>query len=99
MVRVNGLFPDYLEGYFNNLIGAMKAGSPKIRDKHDGHGAAPGQPAVPEHIASFALHLAASSASARSYRLFEIPNGFHSPPARGGDGITRALFVSRQRRV
>ena len=29
----NGLFPDYLGGYFNNLIGAMKAGLPKIRDR------------------------------------------------------------------
>jgi Domain of unknown function (DUF7014) len=32
-VRARGLFPDYLGGYFDNLIGAMKAGLPKIRDK------------------------------------------------------------------
>ncbi|MGO9997835.1 MAG: STM4504/CBY_0614 family protein [Acetobacteraceae bacterium] len=57
----NGLFPDYLGGYFNNLIGAMKAGLPKIRDRDGGHGAAPDQPAVPEHVAGFALHLAASN--------------------------------------
>ena len=32
IVRREGLFPDYLGGYFDNLIGAMKAGVPKIRD-------------------------------------------------------------------
>jgi AbiJ N-terminal domain 4 len=61
VVRQNGLFPDYLGGYFDNLIGAMKAGLPKIRDKDGGHGVAPGQPGVPEHVAGFALHLAASN--------------------------------------
>jgi hypothetical protein len=29
VVRREGLFPDYLGGYFDHLIGAMKAGSPK----------------------------------------------------------------------
>ena len=61
VVRNEGLFPDYLGGYFDNLIGAMKAGLPKIRDKDGSHGAAPDQPPVPEHVAGFALHLAASN--------------------------------------
>ncbi len=61
VVRNNGLFPGYLGGYFDNLIGAMKAGLPKIRDKDGGHGAAPREPAVPRHVAVFALHLAASN--------------------------------------
>ncbi|HVY16078.1 MAG TPA: hypothetical protein VHB27_12705 [Rhodopila sp.] len=61
VVRKHGLFPDYLGGYFDNLIGSMKAGLPKIRDKDGGHGAGPNDPAVPEHIAGFALHLAASN--------------------------------------
>jgi hypothetical protein len=60
VVRSNGLFPDYLGGYFNNLIGAMKAGAPKVRDRDGGHGAGPGDAAVPEHIAGFALHSAAA---------------------------------------
>jgi hypothetical protein len=61
VVRREGLFPDYLGGYFDNLIGAMKAGLPKIRDRDGGHGAPPGQPKVPEHVAGFALHLTASN--------------------------------------
>ena len=61
VVRANGLFPDYLGGYFDNLVGAMKAGLPKIRDKDGSHGAAPDQPPVPEHVAGFALHLTASN--------------------------------------
>jgi hypothetical protein len=55
-----GLFPDYLGGYFDNLIGAMKAGVPKIRDRQGGHGAAPGDDPVADHIAAFALHLTAA---------------------------------------
>jgi hypothetical protein len=56
-----GLFPDYLGGYFTNLIGSMKAGVPKIRDRQGGHGAAPGDDPVPDHIAAFALHLTAAN--------------------------------------
>jgi hypothetical protein len=55
------LFPDYLGGYFDNLIGAMKGGVPKIRDRQGGHGAAPGDDPVPDHIAAFALHLTAAN--------------------------------------
>jgi uncharacterized protein DUF7014/AbiJ-like protein len=60
IVRGQGLFPDYLGGYFDSLIGAMKAGVPKIRDRQGGHGAAPGDDPVPDHIAAFALHLTAA---------------------------------------
>jgi hypothetical protein len=61
IVRREGLFPDYLGGYFDNLIGAMKGGVPKIRDRQGGHGAAPGDDPVPVHIAAFALHLTAAN--------------------------------------
>jgi hypothetical protein len=61
VVRREGLFPDYLGGYFDNLIGAMKAGVPKIRDRQGGHGAAPDDEPVPDHIAAFALHLTAAN--------------------------------------
>jgi len=61
IVRREGLFPDYLGGYFDNLIGAMKAGVPKVRDRQGGHGAAPGDDPVPDHIAAFALHLTAAN--------------------------------------
>lgn len=61
IVRGKGLFPDYLGGYFDNLIGAMKSGVPKIRDRQGGHGAAPGDAPVPDHIAAFALHLTAAN--------------------------------------
>lgn len=61
VVRREGLFPDYLGGYFDNLIGAMKAGIPRIRDRQGGHGAAPGDNSVPDHISDFALHLTAAN--------------------------------------
>jgi hypothetical protein len=53
--------PPYLGGYFDNLIDALKAGVPKIRDWQGGHGAAPGDNPIPEHIAAFALHLAGAN--------------------------------------
>jgi hypothetical protein len=63
IVQREGLFPEYLleDGYFRNLIGAMKAGVPKIRDRQGGHGAAPGDKPVPDHIGAFALHLTAAN--------------------------------------
>ena len=63
VVSQKGLFPDYLlgDGYFTNLIGAMKAGSPKVRNKEGGHGAAPDDQQVPDHIAAFSLHLTAAN--------------------------------------
>src|ERR1700712_4403930 len=71
VVRREGLFPDYLGGYFDNLIGAMKAGLPRVRDRDGGHGAAPADVAVPPHIAGFALHLAASN-------IVMLVQAFHS---------------------
>jgi hypothetical protein len=56
-----GLFPEYLGGYCDNLMGAMKAGVPKIRDRQGGHGAAPGDEPIPDHIGAFALHLTAAN--------------------------------------
>ena len=38
-----------------------QAGMPKIRDRQGGHGAAPGDDAVPDHIGAFALHLTAAN--------------------------------------
>jgi hypothetical protein len=61
VVQRESLFPDYLGGYFSNLIGAMKAGVPKIHNRQGGHGAAPGDDPVPDHIAAFALHLTAAN--------------------------------------
>lgn len=61
IVRANNLFPDYLGGHFDNLIGAMKGGVPKIRDRQGGHGAAPGDKPVPDYIGTLALHLTAAN--------------------------------------
>jgi hypothetical protein len=58
---VRGSSRTTLGGYFDNLIGAMKAGVPKIRDRQGGHGAAPGDDPVPDHIAAFVLHLTAAN--------------------------------------
>jgi len=83
LVRREGLFPDYLGAYFDNLIGAMKAGVPKIRDRQGGHGAAPGDEAVPGHVAAFALHLTAANLVmlVKAHQSLPLPSVTGAPAA------------------
>jgi hypothetical protein len=81
-----GLFPDYLGGYFTNLIGAMKAGVPKVRDRQGGHGAAPGDDPVPDHIGAFALHLTAANIVllVKAHQALLLASPIGSPPVKSG---------------
>lgn len=57
----NGLIPSYLESHFGGLRSAMESGLPTIRDKTAGHGQGPKPTAIPEHLAAYALNLAAAN--------------------------------------
>jgi Domain of unknown function (DUF7014)/AbiJ N-terminal domain 4 len=61
VVRSNGLFPQYLDKGFDSYVAAMKTGLPGVRNNAGGHGDEPKAPPVPEYIAQYALHLAASN--------------------------------------
>jgi|SRR5580700_1299694 hypothetical protein len=61
VVRNNGLFPNYLDRGLDSYIAALKTGLPGVRNSAGGHGAEPSEPPVPEYIARYALHLAASN--------------------------------------
>jgi hypothetical protein len=61
VVRNNGLFPAYLSKGLDSYIAALKTGLPGVRNSAGGHGAEPNEPPVPEYIARYALHLAASN--------------------------------------
>ena len=58
--RANGLWPDYLDASFDQLLATLQSGLPKIRDNDASHGQGAQPKAVPAYIAAYALHLAAS---------------------------------------
>lgn len=58
--RANGLWPDYLDTSFDQLVATLQSGLPKIRDNDASHGQGAAPKHVPGYIAAYALHLAAS---------------------------------------
>ncbi|WP_332819148.1 STM4504/CBY_0614 family protein [Sphingopyxis sp.] len=60
VARANGLWPDYLDASFDQLLATIQSGLPKIRDNDASHGQGATTRDVPGYIAAYALHLAAS---------------------------------------
>jgi hypothetical protein len=60
VARAKGLWPDYLDNSFDQLIATLQSGLPKIRDNDAAHGQGAKPKEVPAYIAAYALHLAAS---------------------------------------
>jgi len=60
VARANGLWPDYLDTSFDQLVATLQSGLPKIRDNDASHGQGARPKDVPAYIAAYALHLAAS---------------------------------------
>jgi hypothetical protein len=60
VVRSHGLWPDYLDSSFDQLVATLASGLPKVRNEQSAHGQG-GQPrSTPAYVASYALHLAAA---------------------------------------
>ena len=60
VARRNRLWPDYLDTSFDQLTATLQSGLPKIRDNDASHGQGALPKEVPNYIAAYALHLAAS---------------------------------------
>jgi hypothetical protein len=60
VVRKNGLLPDYLDTSFDQLVGTLSSGLPKVRNEEGGHGQGAIPRATPTYIAAYALNLAAA---------------------------------------
>lgn len=58
--RENGLWPDYLDKSFEQLVATLQSGLPKIRDNDASHGQGAELREVPSYVAAYALHLAAA---------------------------------------
>lgn len=57
----NKLIPEYMQNEFSSLRSLLESGIPTIRNKEGGHGQGHEVTTVPEHLASYALHLTASN--------------------------------------
>ena len=61
VVRENGLFSDYMEASFDQLIGTLKSGLTPIRNRESSsHGQGPEPKNPPDHLAEYALNLCAA---------------------------------------
>ena len=57
----NGLVPEYLQNQFSSVRTLLESGIPTIRNKEGGHGQGAEVTSVPEHLASYTLHLTATN--------------------------------------
>lgn len=60
IVRDNGLYPDYLDKSFEQLLAVLGSGLPTVRNQEGGHGQGAGVRETPAHVVALALHLAAA---------------------------------------
>lgn len=60
IVRGNGLWPQYLDGSFDQLLATLSSGLPKLRNDAGAHGQGPELKIVPSYVAGYALHLSAA---------------------------------------
>jgi HEPN domain-containing protein len=60
VLRNKGLFPEFADQSFDQLIATLKSGLPSLRNETGGHGQGATPVNVPEYVASYALNLAAS---------------------------------------
>jgi hypothetical protein len=60
ILRREGLFPDFADQSFDQLVATLKSGLPILRNETGGHGQGAIPVTVPEYVALYALNLAAS---------------------------------------
>jgi uncharacterized protein DUF7014/AbiJ-like protein len=60
VLRREGLFPEFADQSFDQLIATLKSGLPTLRNETGGHGQGATTVVVPIYVASYALNLAAS---------------------------------------
>lgn len=60
IVQSNGLYPDYLDKSFDQLLAVLGSGLPTVRNQEGGHGQGADVRETPAHVVALALHLAAA---------------------------------------
>lgn len=59
-VRAEGLWPDFLDASFDQLLATLNSGLPKVRNEQGAHGQGAEVRIVPDYVAAYSLHLAAA---------------------------------------
>jgi hypothetical protein len=60
VLRARSLWPDYLDGSFDQLIATLNSGLPQVRNDIGAHGQGTTKRETPAYVAAYALHLAAA---------------------------------------
>ena len=60
LIKSKGLFPDYLDSSFDQLISTLKSGLPQVRNEVGAHGGGANPAKTPSYVAAYAIHLAAA---------------------------------------
>lgn len=60
IMRKKGLLPEYTEKAFDAFLSTLQHGLPTVRNNAGGHGKG-NAPATPQHLAAYAMHLAAAN--------------------------------------
>jgi AbiJ N-terminal domain 4 len=60
LVQSKGLWPDYLDGSFDQLLATLKSGLPKMRNEQAAHGQGQNVRITPRYVVTYALNLAAA---------------------------------------
>jgi hypothetical protein len=60
VLQAHGLWPDYLDGSFDQLLATLKSGLPKVRNDGGAHGQGAVPKRTPDYVGAYALHLAAA---------------------------------------
>lgn len=61
IVLSNGLIPSFMENQLNVMQSLLESGVPTVRNKLAGHGQGPTSRTMPDYIASYTLHLTATT--------------------------------------
>jgi hypothetical protein len=61
IVLTNGLLPSFMQNQMNVMQTLLESGVPTVRNKLAGHGQGPTPRAMPDYIASYVLHLTATT--------------------------------------
>jgi HEPN domain-containing protein len=59
-IRQEGLWPEFLDASFDQLLATLNSGLPKVRNEQGAHGQGASIRKIPNYLAAYALHLAAA---------------------------------------
>jgi hypothetical protein len=80
VLRANHLWPDYLDGSFDQLVATLSSGLPQVRNDSGAHGQGTAKRNTPEYVTAYALHLAASKIVLMAEAAAALPDVIKAAP-------------------